>query len=36
VAVDGWFRSGYWLLVWKWLLMACLEVVVGGWFGIDC
>jgi hypothetical protein len=32
VIVVGCFGSDCWGLVWKWLLVDCLEVIVGGWF----
>ena len=34
--VGGWFRSDSKWLVWKWLLLAGLEVIVGDWFGSGC
>ena len=32
---GGWFCSGYCWLVWKWLLVAGLEVIVCWWFRSD-
>jgi hypothetical protein len=32
MVVGGLFGSGCWWLVWNWLLMDCLEEIVGGLF----